>query len=579
MACTLVHRPRLVAAALACAALGLAEAARAQTITVTPNVFGFADCEAGKNITISWDFQTTFVPSSTVAVTLTADSACAVDSAAPVLSPTQTQSGTVTVQAGAFLFKVTHTGCSAAVSSSAPQTIYACARFPATGTATQTLVKPVTFALTPPTPPIALEARPGDTHVRLSWTVGDATEKIATYNIYARPAADLGDLPDGGTDAGTDAGADADAGTDAGTADGGTTLAAAAFDGIDPVKTSVAATNFDVTETAKGVLANDTTYAFAVRAVDQYGNVSDFSDLAFGTPRQIDDFYNHYRDSGGAASGGGACGTAGSAGWLVAVLAALLLLRRRKRGAGAALLVALAVSAGANAQDGRPFRGLERDPRRMLFALKIDRYDPQVDTEFPAGVHPYHDIFGGRAPLRWQLEGDWQVAHPFGTFLLGGTIGYWQNIGKGLDHATGVQSGDTALLDVIPFGLIATYRFDYLADRYNVPIIPYAQIGLQAALWASFNGRGDVTTRASNADTNPGGRGSGWTTGYTTALGFALALDWLDPNLSREAYNDVHLQRTSLFAEYGWTNLTGFGSKTALTLSDRAWRFGLALEF
>ena len=573
MACTLVPRPRLVAAALACAALGLAGGASAQTINVTPNVFGFAACEAGQNITIAWDFQTTFVTGATVAVLLTADSGCAVDSAAPILTPSQTQSGTVSVQAGALLFKVTHTGCNAAVTSAAPQTIYACARFPATGTATQTLSKPITFALTPPTPPTALETRPGDTHVRLAWTVGDATEKIATYNVYSRPAAELGDLADGGTDADAGPPADADAGTD-----GGTTLGSAAFAGIDPVKTSIAATNFDVTSSSAGVLINDTTYAFSVRAVDQYGNISDFSELGFGTPRQIDDFYNHYRDAGGGATGGNGCGTLGNAGWLVAALGAALLFRR-KRGPGAALLVLLAVSTGARADDDRGFRGPERDPRRLLFALKIDRYDPQVDSEFTAGTHPYHDIFGGRAPGRWQLEGDWEVAHPFGSILIGGTIGYWQNIGKGLDHATGTQSGDTALLDVIPFGLIGTYRLDYFADRFNFPIIPYAQLGLQAALWASFNGRGDVTTRSSDRATGPGGRGSGWTTGFTTALGFALALDWIDPNLSREAYNDIHLQRTSLFAEYGWTNLNGFGKAGALTLSDRAWRFGLALEF
>ena len=51
------------------------------------------------------------------------------------------------------------------------------------------------------------------------------------------------------------------------------------------------------------------------------------------------------------------------------------------------------------------------------------------------------------------------------------------------------------------------------------------------ALWASFNGVGSVSKDPNSA----GGTGSGWTWGYTTALGVAIALDALDPELSREA--------------------------------------------
>ena len=74
-------------------------------------------------------------------------------------------------------------------------------------------------------------------------------------------------------------------------------------------------------------------------------------------------------------------------------------------------------------------------------------------------------------------------------------------------------------------------------------------------------------------------RCSGWTYGYTTALGLALNLDSLDPDLAREAYVDTGIQRTSLFAEYGWTRLDNFGKSGALILTYRAWRFGLAMEF
>jgi hypothetical protein len=94
-----------------------------------------------------------------------------------------------------------------------------------------------------------------------------------------------------------------------------------------------------------------------------------------------------------------------------------------------------------------------------------------------------------------------------------------------------------------------------------------------AALWSSFNGRGDVSTRAA------GGRGSGWSYGYTTAVGVAVSLDALDAGLAREAFIDIGLQRTAVFAEYAWTRLDSFRKGGTLILSDRAWRFGVSVEF
>ena len=48
---------------------------------------------------------------------------------------------------------------------------------------------------------------------------------------------------------------------------------------------------------------------------------------------------------------------------------------------------------------------------------------------------------------------------------------------------------------------------------------------------------------------------------------------------AREAYLDTGIQRTSVFAEYGWTYLNNFNKSGALILSDHAWRFGLSVEF
>jgi hypothetical protein len=394
----------------------------------------------------------------------------------------------------------------------------------------------VKYALRKPLAPINLVIAPGDGHLNVYWSQGDQGELIDNYDVHVAPET-------GGSDGG--------------------------------VSQNVSAPHADVTKTDDGqALQNDAGYIVTVIAKDAYGNVSDRSLPALGIPVPSADFYNHYREQGGSALG---CASGGASAWIagVAVAIALLLRRRSTVRNGATLIALLSVVA--------PAVRAEEPPRpTFLIGFKIDRYDPKVDSEpglASLGRTPYHDVFGPRAPGRFQLEFDWEVAHPFGSLLIGATAGFWQNYGKAILRSSPPdnpqKSQDTTLLNVVPFGLILTYRFDWLAERWErFPLIPYAQAGLMRALWFSKNGTGNVST-----DNVNGGRGQGWTYGYTTALGVAFSLNVIDLELSREAYRDVGIHRTSLFAEYGWTYLSNFGRRGALILTDRAWRFGLAVEF
>jgi hypothetical protein len=400
----------------------------------------------------------------------------------------------------------------------------------------------VSFALAKPTTPKDLNVAEGDSHLKVSWSPGDAAEKIARYDVHVVPA---GQTPDGGR------------------AD------------------EVTGTNSDITRTDDGtLLQNDAGYSVTVVATDVYGNVSSPSaparcdDAGVCTPRALADFYNHYRDVGGAALGGHGCSTGGMGIWGIALAAVLLGAFRKRKAALLLGFALLAPAARAQAPD--------RPDRKVLVAFDLGRYDPQIDSESGLnGQTPYHDIFGSKKPLRYQLEVDWEVAHPFGTILLGGKIGFWQNAGKAVQlkpaaDGSFVPSQDTATLDILPVSALLTWRFDWLADKYaRFPFIPYGQIGLSRALWASFSGTGAVSRR-NKAD---GGTGSGWTNGWTAAVGMALNLNAIDPGLAREAYIDTGIQRSSVYAEYGWTRLDNFGQSGALILSDKGWRFGLAVEF
>ncbi|MBN1607310.1 MAG: hypothetical protein JW940_11800 [Polyangiaceae bacterium] len=84
---------------------------------------------------------------------------------------------------------------------------------------------------------------------------------------------------------------------------------------------------------AKG-LSNGIEYAVAVAAVDTVGNVGELSNVACGTPHQLDDFFEVYRREGGNG-GGGYCATTGRgrSGTLALAMGALLVagaLRQRR---------------------------------------------------------------------------------------------------------------------------------------------------------------------------------------------------------------------------------------------------------
>jgi hypothetical protein len=227
----------------------------------------------------------------------------------------------------------------------------------------------------------------------------------------------------------------------------------------------------------------------------------------------------------------------------------------------------------------------KKDKRRFLFELKFGPYRPSVDRELD-GATPYNDTFGSTPKLMTQLEFDVEIFHfrRFGTLGVGLTWGYWQNSARAfavMPERPGDRVSDQTTFTVMPLIAQVVYRYDVLALRYNVPIVPYAKAGLAYYFWWIRDGNGDVATCTDpEACLRPDrGRGRGATYGFQFNLGAAFLLDIVDRATARIARHEVGLYHTYLFAELVLAEIANFGRDGALNLSSQTFLAGLAFEF
>jgi hypothetical protein len=346
-------------------------------------------------------------------------------------------------------------------------------------------------------------------------------------------------------------------------------------------------------------LQNGIPYGVAVAVVDRYKNVSALSELVYDQPIPTVDFYTEYKDLGGDAQGG-YCALAAlprSPGVLAAaglVLLGLVWWRRRKRGGAGPLavllLASLSATGSARAQtgfhedmdahlsDGRAWRG---SPRNFAVEARFGLYTPNVDSEFSGdGPKPHAFIFGNKSRPMWQLEFDWEILQVFGTFAVGGVVGYFKESAKacmqaGLDNTKGEctrAQGDNTTLRLIPLAALAIYRFDVLAEHWKIPLVPYGKIGLNYTLWKVTEGNGYTPTAG-------GGRGAGGTLGWQAAVGISLQLDFIDASSARAFDSDVGVNHTYIFFELAHIDSSGLGQSGKLHVGDSTWFAGLMFEF
>jgi hypothetical protein len=201
-------------------------------------------------------------------------------------------------------------------------------------------------------------------------------------------------------------------------------------------------------------------------------------------------------------------------------------------------------------------------PRLGSFEFRLSGYHPSIDQEFAGrgGATPYATSFGSGRGLMFRADVARSLFTNFGTLDVGLGAGYFEKYGHGR-LPDGSQSSDSTAFKVVPIRASATYRFDYLATEYNIPLAPYARVSLERYQWWVTNGAGNTA----NAN---GLSGSGATNGYSLSAGLAFLLNFLDPGVAREMDRDLGINQTYIFVDATKSFIKDFGSSRSWDLSD-----------
>ena len=213
--------------------------------------------------------------------------------------------------------------------------------------------------------------------------------------------------------------------------------------------------------------------------------------------------------------------------------------------------------------------------RSMMLELHTGSYMPSIDDQFETAT-PYADVFGSESVLLYGMHLDRQIYQGFGTLAVGAGIRYGQAKGKAL-LADGTGSTDPTRLRLMPLTASLVYRFDWLAQQVDVPVVPFFKGGMTYTLWWILNGRGEVAN-AWGQD-GVGHEGQGGTMGWHGSVGMQLLLDWFDSNMATEFDTESGVNNSFLFAEYAFNQVNDSGSSTSMELSAETLSFGMMFEF
>jgi hypothetical protein len=207
--------------------------------------------------------------------------------------------------------------------------------------------------------------------------------------------------------------------------------------------------------------------------------------------------------------------------------------------------------------------------------FRVGRYIPAIDSEFDGQATPYQTMFGTDNRYSVGLEVDWQALRiPFlGTLGPGFAFQYTKHTATGfltssLGQQSPVRAGEDTSLVIFPMYAVAVLRADYLARETPIPLVPYAKLGIGAAIWSASGGGGTANVQ--------GASGSGLSYGPQFALGGMLLLDAFDGKAAKDIDQNIGVNSSYFFLEWYVSHL-GIGADQ-MRVGTNTWMLGLAME-
>lgn len=259
-------------------------------------------------------------------------------------------------------------------------------------------------------------------------------------------------------------------------------------------------------------------------------------------------------------------------------------------------------------------------PQRFAVELKFGPYLPAIDHSVGLAGKPFQDLFGvnpDSLASGWrvlsQLEFDYQFLRLFGTLGAGLSVGYYRisapqpvysdvldKDGKPMTDAVGriksvcsgtaaCFSGDENHFNLVPLEALLVYRFDYLARRFRIPIIPYIKGGFAYYIWWNGTSGSFVATQRYVRHSDDGyyhelaqleqKQVSGASFGLAVHPGIAIDLGVIDRQAARVMDRELGVNRVSLIGELNYAYVNNFGHGYHLNLSNTSFNVGLLMEF
>jgi hypothetical protein len=225
------------------------------------------------------------------------------------------------------------------------------------------------------------------------------------------------------------------------------------------------------------------------------------------------------------------------------------------------ILVVLAAVALATV---RPAAAQEETRRRGSVQLFGHTYRPNIDDDLP--TDPYHEAFGGKRGWAFRALASRALYVGVGALEAGVGAGYFQDRGDGQLQNGGGDAPDDTSFRIIPVSLSLTYRFDWLEQRYRVPLMLYGRASLERFHWWIDDGGGE---RAESGATN----------GYSFTGGAGILLDFFDRGAARELDRETGINDTWLTFDVTKSFVDDFGASDSWDLSDEELSLGIGLLF